>query len=144
LIYLGFLWTRSLDQTAGINDSRNVFITYVVGLAVSGFVYSISQLFQDAEKRSERQIVEGYLREYVDAHPNVVRSWGVDANLVDGALSFTPILSGNSTEQAHETRAEQDSPADRQPTFTAPVLTRGHSSTDSLEMGVLNKLGGAS
>jgi hypothetical protein len=44
-IYLGFLWTRSLDQSAGINDSRSVFITYVVGLAVSGFVYSISQLF---------------------------------------------------------------------------------------------------
>jgi hypothetical protein len=142
-IYLGFLWTRSLDETAGINDSRNVFITYVVGLAVSGFVYSISQLFQDAEKRSERQIVEGYLREYVDAHPDVVRSWGVDANPY-GALSFTPILSGNSTAQAHETQAEQGSPADRQRAFVAPVSTRVRSSTDSIEMGVLNNPGGAS
>jgi hypothetical protein len=143
-IYLGFLWTRSLDETAGINDSRNVFITYVVGLAVSGFVYSISQLFQDAEKRSERQIVEGYLREYVQNHSDVVRRWGFDANVDDGVLSFTPILSGNSTAQAHGARAEQDSPADRQPTFTVPDLTRGRSSTDSIEMGVLNNSGGAS
>jgi hypothetical protein len=55
-IYLGFR-TRSLGQTAGINDSRNIFIIYVVGLAISGFVYNISQLFQDVENRSERQIV---------------------------------------------------------------------------------------
>jgi hypothetical protein len=143
-IYLGFLWTRSLDQSAGINDSRNVFITYVVGLAVSGFVYSISQLFQDAEKLSERQIVEGYLREYVGAHPDVVRRWGVNANLVDGSLSFTPLLSDNSTSQAYGARAEQGSPADRQPTFIAPVLPRDRSSTDSIEMGVLNNPGGAS
>jgi hypothetical protein len=142
-IYLGFLWSRGLDQTAGINDSRNVFITYVVGLAVSGFVYSVSQLFQDEEKHSERQIVEGYLRKYVKEKPDVVRSWGVAANL-DGALSFTPILPGNSTEQVHEPRAQQGSTADRQRTFIAPVSTRVRSSTDSTEIGVLNNPGGAS
>jgi hypothetical protein len=113
-IYLGFLWTRRLDQSAGINDSRSVSITYVVGLAVSGFVYSISQLFQDLENRSERQIVEGYLKEYVrdENNSNVVRRWGVDANVDgDGVLSFTPISSGNSTAETHETQAEQQ-PAD--------------------------------
>jgi hypothetical protein len=98
------------------------------------------------ENRSERQIVEGYLREYVkdENNSNVVRRWGVDANVDgDGVLSFTPISSGN-TVQAHGAQAEQDSPADRQPTFTAPDLTRGRSSTDSMEMEVLNNSGGAS
>ncbi|KAL9117973.1 MAG: hypothetical protein Q9187_005485 [Circinaria calcarea] len=30
-IYQGFTWTRTLDPNAGKNDSRNVFITFVVG-----------------------------------------------------------------------------------------------------------------
>ena len=30
-IYQGFTWTRALDPSAGKNDSRNVFITFVVG-----------------------------------------------------------------------------------------------------------------
>ena len=30
-VYLGFVWTRELDTTAGRNDSRNVFTTYTVG-----------------------------------------------------------------------------------------------------------------
>jgi hypothetical protein len=142
-IYLGFLWTRSLNTNAGNNDSRSVFITYVVGLAVSGFVYSISQRFQDGEKRPERQIVERYFRGYVDAHPGVVRSWGVNASF-DVALAFTPILSGNNAGQAEESQAEQGSPADRQRTFMAPVSIRVRSSTDSIEIGVLNNPGGAS
>jgi hypothetical protein len=102
-IYFGFLWTRSLDQNAGPNDSRNVFITYLTGLAVSGLVYNISQLFQDGEKRSERQIVQGYLKEYVTGQPNAVSRWGVDAQLINGVLSLTPRASGNRTEHVTET-----------------------------------------
>ena len=30
-IYQGFTWTRSLDSSAGQGDSRDVFITYMVG-----------------------------------------------------------------------------------------------------------------
>ena len=30
-VYQGFIWTKSLDTVAGNNDSRNVFIAYIVG-----------------------------------------------------------------------------------------------------------------
>ena len=87
-VYFGFLWTRSLDQTAGLDDSRNVFITYITGLIVSGLVYSISQLFQDDDKRNERAIMEDYLKEYVENNPEIVRNWGVYAEIVEGVLYF--------------------------------------------------------
>ncbi|KAL9032206.1 MAG: hypothetical protein Q9180_006631 [Flavoplaca navasiana] len=43
-IYQGFTWSRSLDTTSGPGDSRNVFITFMVGagLCVSFYVYSFS------------------------------------------------------------------------------------------------------
>lgn len=91
-IYLGFLWTRNLDGNAGTNASRNVFITYITGLVVSALVYNISSLFQDGEKRSEREIIEAYVYEYVSSHPDTVSKWGVelvDAQFVDGVLLFT-------------------------------------------------------
>ncbi|OBT43869.1 hypothetical protein VE00_05363 [Pseudogymnoascus sp. WSF 3629] len=90
-IYFGFRWTRSLDQNAGQNDSRNVFITYITSLVVSTLVYSISQLFQDDEKRSELAIMEDYLKEYVENNPEIVRNWGVRAEIVKGVLHFHPI-----------------------------------------------------
>ncbi len=98
-IYFGFLWARNLDQTAGPNDSRNIFIMYIIGLTVSGIVYSISQLFQDDEKRSEHQIVEGYLHDYVRDNLEVLSRWGVDAQRVDGVVSFTEKAT-NTTEEA--------------------------------------------
>jgi hypothetical protein len=41
-VYLGFTWTRNLDETAGVNSSRAVFITYIVGLSVCYGVYALS------------------------------------------------------------------------------------------------------
>lgn len=102
-VYLGFLWTRSLDQTGGVNDSRNVFITYITGLIVSGLVYSISQLFQDDDKRDERAIMEDYLKEYVEKNPGVVRNWGVEAEIVEGVLHFNPAEAESSRGTTSET-----------------------------------------
>lgn len=91
-IYLGFLWTRHLGENAGINDSRNVFITYITGLVVSALIYNISLLSQDDEKRSEREIIEAYEFEYIFGHPDTMSKWGiesVEAQFVDGVLLFT-------------------------------------------------------
>lgn len=107
-VYFGFVWTRSLDQTGGLNDSRNVFITYITGLIVSGLVYSISQLFQDDDKRNERAIMEDYLREYVENNPEVVRDWGVEAEIVKGLLHFNPAEAESSGGNTSET--EQNPP----------------------------------
>lgn len=102
-VYFGFLWTRSLDQNGGLNDSRNVFITYITGLVVSGLVYSISQLFQDDDKRNERAIMEDYLKEYVEKNPEVVRNWGVEAEIVEGVLHFNTAEAESSRGATSET-----------------------------------------
>jgi len=41
-IYLGFTWTQSLDETAGDNGSRAVFITYMAGLCACYGIYALS------------------------------------------------------------------------------------------------------
>jgi hypothetical protein len=41
-VYLGFTWTRNLDEVTGTKGSRAVFIFYVVGLAVCYGVYAAS------------------------------------------------------------------------------------------------------
>ncbi|KAF2191634.1 hypothetical protein K469DRAFT_556012, partial [Zopfia rhizophila CBS 207.26] len=41
-IYLCFVWKRGLDISAGPNDSRNVFVVYLVGVSVCYGVYTVS------------------------------------------------------------------------------------------------------
>ncbi len=42
-VYFGYVWTRNLDEAAGANGSRAVFITYIVGLLVCYCVYALSR-----------------------------------------------------------------------------------------------------
>jgi hypothetical protein len=42
--YLAYVWTRHLDTTASTNDSRAIFITYVVSLTVCYGIYELSGL----------------------------------------------------------------------------------------------------
>jgi hypothetical protein len=75
-IYFGFTWTRSLDSDAGYHDSRNVFIFYIVGLAVCIVVYSVSGIIQDEDKRTEYRIIQRYCDDWIKANEDHVRSWG--------------------------------------------------------------------
>lgn len=43
-VYLGFVWTKSLDEEATAGDSRNVFLVYVIGLGVCYGIYALSFL----------------------------------------------------------------------------------------------------
>ncbi|KAE9374319.1 hypothetical protein N431DRAFT_503200 [Stipitochalara longipes BDJ] len=43
-VYLAYVWTRHLDAEASSNDSRAVFITFVVSLTVCYAVYELSSL----------------------------------------------------------------------------------------------------
>ena len=99
-IYFGFIWNRNLDTNAGNNDSRKVFITYVVGLGVAWLVYTISQLYQDDDKRSERQIVEGYLEEYLADHPEAAARWGLDTQQFANAIPLADIGTGTTEQDA--------------------------------------------
>ena len=46
-VYLGFMWTRALDDLAGPDDSREVFIIYLVSLVFCYGLYSISDAAHD-------------------------------------------------------------------------------------------------
>lgn len=65
-VYQGFTWTRQLDKAAGQNDSRNVFITLLVGLGFCllffGFVFSM--------KSVENLLTVEYKKGIIQEHPN--------------------------------------------------------------------------
>jgi hypothetical protein len=46
-IYLGFMWTRALDDSAGPDDNRDVFIIYLVSLFFCYGLYSTSDAAHD-------------------------------------------------------------------------------------------------
>jgi hypothetical protein len=52
-IYFGIVWTRNLDESAGGHDSRSVFITYVVSLAVCYCVYALSRAVSTCQRLHE-------------------------------------------------------------------------------------------
>ncbi|KAJ6138338.1 hypothetical protein N7471_004824 [Penicillium samsonianum] len=72
-IYFGFTWTKNLDSDAGLHDSRNVFILYIVGLGLCTLVYLGSQLIQNESLGDEYQTVGKYSRQYMENHPE--RDW---------------------------------------------------------------------
>lgn len=90
-IYLGFTWTRGLDTDAGLHDSRNVFIMYAVGLTVCILVYSISGLIQNGDTRTEYDILEDYLHDYVLQNPAIVQKWGLKAEVTSGKVFFRSV-----------------------------------------------------
>ena len=102
-IYFGFTWTRKLDTNAGLNDSRNIFITYIVGLTIAGLVYGVSKLFQNDEKRSELQIVEGYLDEYLAKHPEARTRWRLDSPQLEDGIELADM---GREESEHNTGAQ--------------------------------------
>jgi len=57
-VYQGFTWTRGLDASAGVGDSRNVFITFMAGMGLC-FVFF---LFTFAIKNIETLVRTGRTR----------------------------------------------------------------------------------
>lgn len=53
-VYLGFMWTRALDDLAGSNDNREVFIIYVVSLI---FCYGLCSMSDAAHDRQATDTV---------------------------------------------------------------------------------------
>ena len=58
-IYLGFMWTRTLDDLAGPNDNRDVFIVYIVSLV---FCYGLCSMSDAAHERQANDTVGGTMR----------------------------------------------------------------------------------
>ena len=58
-IYLGFMWTRTLDDLAGPDDNRDVFIIYIVSLV---FCYGLCSMSDAAHERQANDTVGGIMR----------------------------------------------------------------------------------
>lgn len=77
-VYLGFTWTRKLDALAAPQDSRNVFIMYLVSLGVCILVYSISRIVKETDLLTETQILENHVKEHVTTHTTTLETaWQV-------------------------------------------------------------------
>ncbi|KAJ8068877.1 hypothetical protein OCU04_002561 [Sclerotinia nivalis] len=79
-IYLGKFWIRELDSTEPSTDARNVFIFYFIGLYIPGGIYVVLGWFHGKEERSESEIIDGYLHEYLASHPDALSRWNVDSH----------------------------------------------------------------
>ena len=109
-IYIGFTWTKDLDIDAGRDDSRNVFITYATTLGVSLAVYSISMLIQERDTRVESEILEDYLKGYVQSH--TLLRWGCTHVMEGDVLILLPL---NTDSENHERPLARQLPRDGDP-----------------------------
>ncbi|KAF2435024.1 hypothetical protein EJ08DRAFT_730152 [Tothia fuscella] len=97
-IYSGFRWTRNLELDAGTHDSRNVFVMYIVGLGVCLAVYTLSQIIQAEDKRSEIAILDDYVKDYVvDHHIDTASRWGVTYHVDENGIHFTSLADAGGT-----------------------------------------------
>lgn len=49
-VYVYFIWQRHLNPDSGFNDSRNIFITYLVSILTCRIIYAVSSLAQDVHQ----------------------------------------------------------------------------------------------
>ena len=59
-IYLGFLWTRDLDDSIISIDKKAVFLTYIITLAVSYTLYAISSIMAGEQAGPTSQHLRGF------------------------------------------------------------------------------------
>lgn len=72
-VYLA-TWARNLDSDAGVNDSRNVFIFFIIGLILCCLFYALPTLYKYLESlKLERLQLEGD-RDLAEAEKNTVES----------------------------------------------------------------------
>lgn len=60
-------------------------------MAIAVVVYNLSLFFQDDDQRSERQIVEAYLDNYLSNHPDAVNRWGLEIPQVGNGIPLADI-----------------------------------------------------
>jgi ABC-type multidrug transport system fused ATPase/permease subunit len=74
-IYLGFVWSRALDADAGKGDSRDVFIVYIIVLAVVYMVYTLSDIYQDyGTDATVRGAIERTINKMQLEWPEIIRA----------------------------------------------------------------------
>jgi hypothetical protein len=91
-IYLGFTWTRGLDEAAGVDGSRAVFITYLVGLVFCYGVYALSGAVVANESYvSESDLLYGKKQDMLPTTEPNPRDSGNSMNHANGSTFNVPM-----------------------------------------------------
>ncbi|KAL6714826.1 hypothetical protein ACLMJK_007086 [Lecanora helva] len=102
-IYQGFTWTRTLDTDAGRNDSRNVFITFIVGTgsAVSFFLFTF--FLKTIENLAKIGLIENHIHDdVVELQDRRHQRRGLENGVPAGDLAAALEASARSHEQCAE------------------------------------------
>ena len=92
-IYQGFTWTRALDPSAGRGDSRNVFITFIIGTGACVLFYLLTFSLKTVEnllgigRRQENGTTRIPLGDMAHQVDEVVVRGGLSAALEAAALA---------------------------------------------------------
>jgi hypothetical protein len=111
-VYLGFVWTRNLDEFAGVRGSRAVFVTYIVGLIVCYCVYTLSRaVVADQSYISEREWLQKYVG--VAPHPSALLAY------VEGLIAFSRLFNGEPAIEINAAGTSGDPDVERTPSPNA-------------------------
>lgn len=73
-VYLGFVWRRGLDTNAGTNDSRDIFITYIVSVSICYAIYGLSSAAQsDRDDLSHQEIFRKNIQDFSERRSDLGR-----------------------------------------------------------------------
>jgi len=139
-VYLGYVWTRNLDQSAGSNASRAVFIVYVVGLALCYGIYALSDLAAESSHVSEWDVLHG-------SHSSAARAPGQpsthSSNLDPEAVTEDYRPSSKTEKQPQQTKDPDDDSTRQELVRTlreAADLRRKSAIADEKVAGLLERL----
>lgn len=64
-VYVSFIWQRNLNPDSAFNDSRNIFITYILSISICQIVYTFSAVAQEVERNETPSLtVESNLKNF--------------------------------------------------------------------------------
>lgn len=127
-VYVSFVWRRQLDPNAGFNDSRNIFITYIVSIAICQVIYSISSVNQeDPTQKNPWHTVNDNLEHYRESHPFQTNEQqnGVGS---EQSEQFSPTEPSNSAQRYNI----QGSAGERRASLIVPITSMLRTSTDGV------------
>lgn len=101
-MYFGFLWARGLDTNAGLNDSRDVFITFIISVLCCIGGYSIPQTI----KSRDEKVLEIYRR--LRIFFGTVNANGTHSDATPGIRPAHEIPNGGTLNVGHQILAPEN------------------------------------
>lgn len=127
-VYVSFVWRRQLDPNASFNDSRNIFITYIVSIAICEVIYNISSAKQEdpTHKNPWLTVIEN-VKNYRESRPfQTNKQQNADGS--EQSEQFSPTEPSNSAQRDNI----QGSAGQRGASLIGPITSMLRTSTDGV------------